>query len=158
MYAKLRQWLLRTTGHNDAYARKFFAQFQGRTLIVHSGLRIDWLKELLSLGAGAFICESIYAVPIRAKLQRWIGWSIGKLPLRLPLPLLLDVRNDRIDVRHLQRFGSICLPTDIAWIVEDMRTRKRVHASLRCINGRFDCIQGIPIDDNRYFLEDGIVI
>lgn len=126
---------------------------------MHSGLRIDWLKELLSLGGGG--------AHLRVDLRRTdprqtsaLDWMVYRqiLPLRLPLPLLLDVRNDRIDVRHLQRFGSICLPTDIAWIVEDMRTRKRVHASLRCIDDRCNCVQGIPIDDNRYFLEDGIGI
>lgn len=159
MQMRLRQWFRQLTGSDTRYAQKFLAQYRGRTLIVHQGLTLEWLRELLSVGGGG----AHFRVDLRhtdARAGSPLAQVIHRhiLPLQLPLPLLLDVHATGIGVRHLQRFGMMCLPTDIAWIVEDMRVRNRVHAYLRVVDGRLVRTVGIAVDDNRYELDDGTTV
>jgi hypothetical protein len=107
----------------DPRARRvlFFQRYRARTLIVHTGLTIDWLEELLKQGGGGGHFR-IDARLTPARTPTPVEWVVHGfiLPLGLPLPLIARVSDDSIGIRHLVRHGAVCHPTDIAWILEDM--------------------------------------
>ena len=77
------------------------------------------------------------------------------LPLNLPLPILCDVGPATITVRHLHSAGRLCHPADIAWILEDMRVRARVHATLSRHAHRLTAARGLAVGDNAYEMDLG---
>ena len=134
---------------------RFFARYRGRTLIVHQGLAIDWLEELLKLGGGAghFRIDVRRAMDPRSPVS-WVAHRFI-LPLDLPLPVLCDVGPAAIAVRHLRTAGRLCHPADIAWILDDMRERSRVHALLSRGTQRLAQQWGLAVDDNAYEIDLG---
>jgi hypothetical protein len=129
--------------------RRFRERFTGRTLIVHRGFPAEWLEELLKQpgGGGHF---RIDARPLPAARPTPVGWLLQTqvLPLDLPLPLLLQVRDGDLLVRHLQRQGAAVHPSEIAWFLEELAARH--HARLRFRNeaGRIEVERGIAVTDN----------
>ncbi len=129
---------------------RFFTRYQGRTLIVHQGLTLDWLEELLKLGGGG----GHFRIDARQGLDRRspVSWIAHRfiLPLPLPLPVLCDVGPAIITIRHLQSAGRLCHPADIGWILNDMRTRDRVHATLSRRSHELCAQMGLALSDNAY--------
>jgi hypothetical protein len=128
---------------------RFRVRFSGHTLIVHRGFSGDWLAELLQQpgGGGHFRLDSRRLPTARPSAIEWLV-QVHVLPLELPQPLLLRVREQDVLVRHLDRGGRAVHPSEIAWFLEELETRH--HARLRFGNGpgRIDAIRGIPVDDN----------
>lgn len=129
---------------------RFFARFAGRTLIIHKGLTMDWLEELLKLGgaAGHFRIDARQA-PERKSPVLWVTHRFI-LPLELPLPLLCDIRDDHIAVRHLRSRGRLGHPADVAWILDDMRQKSRRHALLVKTGAQLTAHHELPVDDNAF--------
>lgn len=135
----------------------FFRRYTGRTLIVHAGLPIDWLEALLKTGGGAGHFR-LDARPLPQPRPSPVVWVVQEflLPLALPLPVLVDVAPDALRVRHLLRYGGLCQPTDILWILEDIRIRGRTHATLHPADTGFRCEHGITPDDNAVQTIEGV--
>ncbi len=139
----------------DPRARRaaFFQRFRARTLIVHTGLTLDWLEELLKQGGGGGHFR-IDARRMPTRMPTPVEWVVHDfiLPLQLPLPLIAQVADESIRMRHLVRHGGVCHPTDIAWILEDMGNGSaalgRTHAVLYPHGDGFRAERGIAADDN----------
>ncbi len=130
----------------DTFGR-FFRRFVGRTVIVHCGLSIDWLAELLTLGGGGgHLRFDIRQRPSSSPrlLEKVIAGEV--LALALPLPLMLKVEPGVILVRHLIRDGTICHPSEIAWMLDEIGDR--FHAALRLEGGRLHCERGLLPEEN----------
>lgn len=131
----------------------FFQRYRARTLIVHTGLSIDWLEELLTQGGGGGHFR-LDARMVPARTPTPVEWVVHDfiLPLQLPLPLIARISADSIRIRHLVRHGSTCHPADVGWILEDMGDGVggpgRAHAVLYPHGDGFRAERGIPIDDN----------
>lgn len=138
----------------------FLARYRGRSLIVHAGLPVPWLEELLQQGGGGGhfrldarnLATDNRASPVEFFVREYL------LPLKLPLPIVAKVDADRVSVRHLQRHGGLCHPSDIAWILDDMKDRARVHACCICTGNAVEVVRGIPVSDNAIETPDGLVI
>ena len=128
---------------------QFRARFTGRSLIVHRGFPEEWLEELLKQpgGGGHFRLDSRRLPASRPTPVEWLVQT-HVLPLDLPQPLLLCVREHDMLVRHLQRGRSAIHPSDIAWFLEELEDRH--HARLRFGNaaGRIEVLRGISTHDN----------
>jgi len=135
--------------------RRFFARYAGRTLIVHQGLAIDWLEELLKLGGGAGHFRIDARHPLDGKSP--VLWVTHRfiLPLHLPLPVLCDIGKDAIQIRHLMSRGHLCHPADIGWILDDVRYKSRRHAVLTSASWRLIARYELPVSDNAYELDFG---
>lgn len=129
---------------------RFFARFSGRTLIVHKGLTLDWLEELLKLGGGAghFRIDARQP-PDRKSPVLWVTHRFI-LPLELPLPLLCDVGAEEITVRHLLSRGRLGHPADVAWILDDMRGKSRRHGLLVKTGAQLVAHRELPVEDNAF--------
>ncbi|MEJ2554528.1 MAG: hypothetical protein P8079_11235, partial [Gammaproteobacteria bacterium] len=68
------------------------------------------------------------------------------LPLDLPLPLLIVVRDDTLLLRHQTRAGLPDHPSEILWFLDEIDTR--YHARLRRGAEGFESEYGIDIKDN----------
>lgn len=151
MWNKLSEVLARRLRQRALHRRQeaFFARYAGRTLIAHAGLDVAWLEELLKLGGGGAHFRIDARIP-PSKSPTPVEWVVHDfvLPLNLPLPLLLAVKTDTIAIRHLHRYGMVCHPADIAWILDDIRERGRVHAMLHVEKAGFRAMRGIPVEDN----------
>ena len=138
----------------------FFARYRGRSLIVHAGLPVAWLEELLQQGGGGAhfrldtrrLPRDTRASPVEFFVREYL------LPLELPLPIVAKVDADRVSVRHLQRYGGLCHPSDIAWILDDMKDRGRMHACCIRKGEAVDVVRGIPVGDNAIETPDGLAI
>ncbi len=132
----------------------FFDRFSGRTVIVHCGLDVRWLTELLATGGGGRHlrfdlrhAQSRPVSPLEHVIQRLI------LPLALPLPLILRIDPDAILVRHLLRSGTICDPSETAWILDEIGTR--FHAALRRDANGMRLERSLPPEENSFSLPAG---
>jgi hypothetical protein len=128
---------------------RFRERFTGRSLIVHRGFSGDWLEELLKQpgGGGHFRLDSRALPAARPTPIEWLVQA-HVLPLHLPQPLFLKVREGDVLVRHLDRGGRPVHPSEIAWFLEELATRH--HARLRFGNepGRIEVSLGISVNDN----------
>lgn len=164
-----KKWLARLRGRGEAYecARRrdrFFARYTGRTLIVHAGLSVQWMEELLKVGGGGghFRFDTRQPPDHKPTPVEWVVHEFI-LPLHLPLPLLMQVGLNDIAVRHLTDRGYTRHPADIAWLLEDMKSerdggRGRVHARLRSGAAGFIVERGIPPEDNGIKVGDDLVL
>lgn len=134
---------------------RFFARYTRRILIVHQGLTLDWLEELLKIGGGG----GYFRIDARQPLdeQSPVSWLTHRfiLPLNIPLPLLCDVGTDRLTVRHLRSRGYLCHPADIGWILDDMRNKARFHATLHREPAQLISQHGLAVEDNAYEIDFG---
>lgn len=125
----------------------FRERFTGRTIIVHEGLSIGWVAELMKEagGGGHFRFDARNAPGPRPTP---IEWFVHRYVLAhgLPLPLLLRVENDRVLVRHLERRGRIVHPSEIYWMLREMP--QRVHLELCFDDDEVIARPKLPVDDN----------
>jgi len=132
---------------------RFFTRYAHRALIIHGGLTLDWLDELLKVGGGG----GYFRIDARpsADPQSPVSWLTHRfiLPLKLPLPLICDVKEHHIAIRHLHTRRGICHPADIAWILDDIRHKSRAHAILHRETGALLCEKGMPPEDNDYEMD-----
>jgi hypothetical protein len=128
---------------------RFRERFTGRSLIVHRGFSGDWLEELLKQpgGGGHFRLD---ARTLPAKRPSPIEWLVQThvLPLDLPQPLFLKVREADVLVRHLDRGGRTVHPSEIAWFLEELEERHHVRLRFGREPGRIDVSMGITATDN----------
>ena len=125
----------------------FFAKFTGRTIIVHSGLGIEWTNDLLTVGGGGgHLRFDIRQARPRSPgpLERVVREQV--LPLALPLPLVVKVEPTTMLVRHLNRNGTICHPADIVWMLDEIGTR--FHAALYLEADGLRLRRGLPPEEN----------
>ncbi|OOG23981.1 hypothetical protein B1C78_09710 [Thioalkalivibrio denitrificans] len=127
--------------------QQFLDRFMGRTLIVHRGLPPEWLDELLKQpgGGGHF---RIDARRVDQKHPTPIEWFVRDhvLPLALPMPVLVQVGQGFILLRHLTRNEQPVHPGEIRWFLDEMDTRH--HMRLRITHDEFVPEPGIPSADN----------
>lgn len=125
----------------------FRERFTGRTIIVHEGLSIGWVAELMKeAGGGAHFRFDMRKAPDTRPTP--IEWFVHRqvLPHGLPLPMLLRVEDACVRVRHLVRNGRIVHPSEIYWMLREMP--QRVHLELRFDNDEVIARAKLPVDDN----------
>jgi hypothetical protein len=129
--------------------QQFRARFTGHSLIVHRGFPEEWFEELLKQpgGGGHFRLDSRRLPTSRPTPVEWLVQT-HVLPLGLPQPLLLHIREHDMLLRHLGRGDRPVHPSEIAWFLEELQDRH--HARLRFGNppGRVDVFPGISANDN----------
>ncbi len=127
---------------------RFMERYMNRTIIVHSGLPADWVAELLKEpgGAGHFRFDVRRAPGPRPTPVEWVVHR-HVLVLGLPLPLILQVREDGIRVRHLRRGGHILHPSELVWLLDEIGPRH--HARLFPTEDGLAAETGMAAADNR---------
>lgn len=127
---------------------RFLGRYMNRTIIVHRGIPGRWLTELLKEpgGAGHFRFDARRAPGRRPTPIEWLVHS-HVLHLGLPVPLIVQVREDALRVRHLLRAEHLILPCEVPWLLEEIGTR--YHALLRPGEKDLDAARGIALEDNR---------
>lgn len=126
----------------------FLTRFSGRTIIIHEGLSIGWIAELMKeAGGGAHFRFDVRNVPGRPPTP--IEWLIHRhvLPQRLPLPCLMRVEPGYLRLRHLTRGGRVVHPSELYWMLREFP--QRVHLVFDLANGALIARSGIPLDDNK---------
>ena len=130
-----------------ALRERFIARYQGRTLIIHEGLSIGWVAELLKEAGGGGHFRFDARTPRTAKPTP-IEWLVHQhiLPHNLPLPLLVKVEQAQLLVRHLRRDGNIVHPSEIYWMLGEMPSR--MHLILTIAGAGFMPQRVLPVSDN----------
>lgn len=64
----------------------------------------------------------------------------------LPKPLLMRIDRDCLYLRHLQKNGHCAHPSEILWMLDDIR--ERYHACLQVERGTFEPAMGMPLTEN----------
>lgn len=107
--------------------QRFFERFRDKTIIVHDGVSLGWLSELYKEPGGAGHFRFDVRKPVDAKPTP-IEWVVHQwvLPQGLPLPALLKVAKDRIEVRHLVRDGHVVHPSEIYWMLKELAGRNHL--------------------------------
>ncbi|WP_026340521.1 hypothetical protein [Thioalkalivibrio sp. ALJT] len=127
---------------------RFRNRYTGRSLIVHQGFTGDWLEELLKQpgGGGHFRIDSR---PLPRRRPSPVEWLVQThiLPLELPQPLFLDMREDTLLVRHLTRGEHAVHPSEIAWFLEELDTRHHARLTLSG-DGTAQVQYVLPVTDN----------
>lgn len=126
---------------------RFLERYAGRALIVHAGFPPEWLQELLKQpgGGGYFRIDSR---SLERRRPSPVEWVVAEhiLPLALPLPLFVQVRDRSLRLRHLTRGNKAVHPSEILWFLDELETR--YHALLEAEGDGFTTQLGIPISDN----------
>lgn len=128
---------------------RFRERFTGRSLIVHQGFPGDWLEELLKQpgGGGHFRLDSRALPTARPTPIEWLIQT-HVLPMGLPQPLFLKVREGDVLIRHLDRGGRAVHPSEIAWFLEELETRHHARFRFTSKPGRMEVSLGISVNDN----------
>lgn len=126
---------------------RFRARYQGRTLIVHRGFVPNWLAELLTQpgGGGHFRIDVRHFSTDDPTPVEWLVRQ-HVLPLELPLPLLIQVTDEALYLRHLLRGEQPVHPSEIFWFLEEIAERH--HACLRPDGASLEAKTGMPLTDN----------
>ena len=122
-------------------------RFAGKTIIVHDGLTIGWLSELLKeAGGGGHFRIDVRKRP--AKRPTPIEWVVHQwvVPSNIPLPLLVKVEPDALYLRHLTRHNQPVHPSEIYWMLGEFPAR--THAILRVSGQGFLPERGLSVSDN----------
>lgn len=125
----------------------FRERFTGRTIIVHEGLSIGWVAELMKeAGGGAHFRFDTRKAPDARPTP--IEWFVHRhvLPQGLPLPLLLRVEDGCVRARHLVRNGRVVHPSEIYWMLREMP--QRIHLELKFAHDDVVACAKMPVDDN----------
>ncbi|MHB1678560.1 MAG: hypothetical protein ACYCSS_13705 [Sulfuriferula sp.] len=130
-----------------ALRERFLVRFAGRTIIVHDGLTIGWVSELMKeAGGGAhFRLDARQAPSPRPTPIEWVVHH-HVLPQKLPLPLLIKVEGETLLMRHLVRNEMPVHPSEIYWMLGEFPDR--CHLKLSAAGNGFSIARGISIADN----------
>lgn len=126
---------------------RFLTRFAGKTIIVHDGLSIGWVSELMKeAGGGAHFRFDTRRAPGRRPTP--IEWVVHQhvLPHKLPLPLLVKVEGERMLVRHLVRNDMPVHPSEIYWMLGEFPGR--CHLQLQASGKGFLAERGMSVADN----------
>lgn len=126
---------------------RFLGRFRGRSLIVHAGVSIGWVEELMKeAGGGGHFRFDARRPPGRKPTP--IEWVVHEhlLAHHLPLPLLVKVEAGRLLVRHLTRDGRPVHPSEINWMLDELPHRS--HLTLHVRGQGFLPERGLPVADN----------
>ena len=140
--------LFRGKADPQELTRRFLQTYEGRTLIIHAGLDMAWLEELLRQpgGAGHFRIDLRRPPGRRPTPVEWLAHEQIR-PLGLPLPLLVKVTPGILFLRHLTRGKGLVEPGEILWLLDEIE--QRYHALLRSAgDGSFQVSYGIALSDN----------
>lgn len=139
----------------DDLRQRFLARYTGCTLIVHEGLTIGWVSELLKEagGAGHFRFDVRQFDPHKPSPIEWVVHAYIK-PLAMPLPALIKIEKDVLFLRHLTRNGKPVHPSEINWMLGEFP--RKVHYILRLSTDGFVAEQGMPISENAVDYEAGL--
>lgn len=126
---------------------RFLTRFAGRTLIVHEGLSIGWVSELLKEagGAGHFRFDIRQSPDTKPTPIEWVVHQ-HVAPLHLPLPLLIKVEQTQLFIRHLTRKGKPVHPSEIFWMLKEFP--EKAHGVLHVSGESFIAEAGMPISEN----------
>lgn len=129
------------------HQRRFFERFANRTLMIHEGFPTGWFEELLKQpgGGGHFRIDTRIAPGSPPTPVEWVVHGFV-LPLDLPKPLLMRIDRDCLYLRHLQKNGYCAHPSELLWMLDDIR--ERYHACLHVGRGTFEPSMGIPLTEN----------
>lgn len=135
--------------------QRFLARYTGCTLIVHEGLTIGWVSELLKEAGGAGHFRFDIRQPVGSKPTP-IEWVVHQhvMPLHLPLPLLIKVEQTQLLIRHLTRQGKPVHPSEINWMLREFP--EKAHYVLRVSGESFIPEAGMPISENAVDYEAGL--
>lgn len=126
---------------------RFLTRFAGKTIIVHDGLSIGWVSELMKeAGGGAHFRIDARRAPGRRPTP--IEWVVHQylLPHKLPLPVLVKVDGRRLLVRHLVRNEMPVHPSEIYWMLGEFPGR--CHLQLQASGKGFLPERGMSVADN----------
>ncbi|MHB0990586.1 MAG: hypothetical protein ACYC0M_04840 [Burkholderiales bacterium] len=126
---------------------RFLDRFAGRTIIVHQGVTIGWVSELMKeAGGGAHFRVDARMPP--AQRPTPIEWVVHRhvLPHRLPMPLLIKIDGRNLLIRHLVRNEMPVHPSEIYWMLGEFPDR--IHIKLTASGQGFIMSRGIPVSDN----------
>jgi len=122
-------------------------RFAGKTIIVHEGLSIGWVSELLKeAGGGGHFRIDVRKIqgrrltPVEWVVRQWIA------PQNLPLPLLVKIESGQLYLRHLTRHNHPVHPSEIYWMLGEFPAR--AHAILRASGQGFLAERGLSVSDN----------
>ncbi|MDR3391418.1 MAG: hypothetical protein P4L77_06735 [Sulfuriferula sp.] len=126
---------------------RFMARFAGKTIIVHDGLSIGWVSELVKeAGGGAHFRIDARRQPGRRPTP--IEWVVHQqlLPHKLPMPFLVKVEDERLLVRHLMRNDMPVHPSEIYWMLTEFPDN---HHLLLSVAGKgFIVKRGMSVAEN----------
>ena len=126
---------------------RFLARFAGRTVIVHAGLSIGWVGELVKeAGGGAHFRIDARRIPSHRPTP--IEWVVHQhlMPHKIPMPFLLKVDGEHLLIRHLVRNDMPVHPSEIYGMLGEFPIRH--HLKLSVAGKGFIAAQGISIADN----------
>ena len=126
---------------------RFLTRFAGRTVIVHAGLSIGWVSELLKeAGGGAHFRIDARRSPSRRPTP--IEWVVHHqlLAHKIPVPFLVKVDGQHLLIRHLMRNDMPVHPSEIYWMLGEFP--ERCHLKLSAAGKSFIATRGISIADN----------
>lgn len=134
---------------------RFLARFAGRTVIVHAGVTVGWVSELLKEagGAGHFRFDIRRQVGSKPTPIEWVMHH-AIVPLGLPLPLLIKVERESLYLRHLTRHGKPVHPSEIFWMLKEFP--EKAHRVLRVSGKSFIAEDGLPISENAIDYDAGL--
>lgn len=126
----------------------FLTRFRGRTIIIHEGLSIGWIAELMKEAGGGAHFRFDVRNPV-GRPPTPIEWLVHRhiVPQCLPLPLLMRVETACLRLRHLTRSGKIIHPSEIYWMLREFP--QRAHLTLDLSNGAVIVQPGIALEDNK---------
>lgn len=127
-------------------------RFNGRTLIVHSGVSEQWLRDLLKQpgGAGFFRIDLRVQTDDRpSPVEKFVQDQL--LPLELPLPFMAKIDHDSVYLRHLTRNGELVAPSEVAMIYTEIETRHHLRLSIE--KAKTESFPGMELDNNDISIE-----
>jgi hypothetical protein len=140
-------WKSRRRDPHTLLAR-FLERYMNRTIIVHEGLDLGWIEELLKQagGGGHFRIDARQSPGDEPTPVEWLVHQ-HVLALGLPLPLIIQVREDGIRIRHLRQGQRTVHPSELLWLLDEIGSR--YHALLRPVPDGLHVERSIAVDDNR---------
>ncbi|WP_369573350.1 hypothetical protein [Acidithiobacillus sp. IBUN Pt1247-S3] len=133
---------------SDSLLDRFFTRFARRSIIVHAGFAEGYFGELLEQpgGGGHFRVDLRIAASTPPSPMDWVVHK-QVLPLELPVPLLIQVDEDCLYIRHLVQGKSTGHPSEILWMMDAIR--ERYHARLLRSGASLLVERGMDTSDNR---------
>ena len=126
---------------------RFLTRFANKSIIVHDGLSIGWVSEILKeAGGGAHFRIDARRAPGRRPTP--IEWVVHQhlLPHKLPMPLLVKVEGERLLVRHLVRNNMPVHPSEIYWMLTEFPDNH--HLMLTAAGKGFIAKRGMSVAEN----------